>query len=227
MMKMNRLTLMVVSTTLQVVGCGDDNGNVAGVPYGAGGAHAVPSTGGRSSGGNNSLGKGFGLTLSDQATLAQFENNTITYNSNGAARALAPSVHQLRGSGNKLADNGHGNIVRVEASRTYGVSEDVTWPNLAPAIYRVTGINGEGGNQIFNASGPPDATTLCGNGAKASVLVGDLFAEKASALRVKNVRFTGPSNGDIDIQVKSPSNLAQEGSNSGTGSNGDLKIDRI
>jgi hypothetical protein len=243
--------------------------------------------------------KRFGVGLWDKATLAQFENNTITHNESGAARVLATSVHQLKGSGNKFIDNGEDNIVRVEAGHGYGVGEDVSWPNLSPAIYRVTGIDGEGGNQLFvahhltiepgavfefvggsgidvsdgssglsavgtadapivfrgvdgsgwtgigfcesnwagnaleevqiaNAAGPTYAQAFCGDtwsDNAASVLVGHILETNASALRMKNVRFAGPNNGDVDIQVRSPSKLTQEGTNSGTGPNGALAIE--
>lgn len=92
----------------------------------------------------------FGLTVYERTKLAAFENNTITENASGAIRVEAPSVHQLNGSGNVIKNNGNGNIVRIETSILLDVEdEDVLWPNLAPAPYRVTGPGGVGGDQIF------------------------------------------------------------------------------
>jgi hypothetical protein len=244
----------------------------------------------------------FGLRLSENVTLAQFENNTITKNAGGAARTLAASVHQLRGTGNSMVDNGEGNIIQLETGNGYYVEgADVTWPNLAPAIYRVTGINGVGGGQIFvkshltiepgavfefvgtsgievkdgasglsaigtatapivfrgiggsgwtgigfcesswtgnaleevqiaNASGPTNSVTYCGawsTALTASVLVGHNYTANASKLRVKNIKFSGPSNGETDLQVKNPSVLTLEGTNSGTGATGELTVQKI
>lgn len=80
----------------------------------------------------------FGMTVYEGATLAQFDNNTITKNSKGAIRVEVPSVHQLRGTGNSIVDNGEGNTVFIEASASSGIKDvDVSWPNLSPAVYRV------------------------------------------------------------------------------------------
>jgi hypothetical protein len=243
----------------------------------------------------------FGMTLSDKATLAQFENNTITRNAQGAVRVFAPSVHQLRGAGNSLVDNGNGNMVRIETNLLYPIQgADVTWPNLAPAVYRVTDMNGSGGNQIFvkshltiepgtvmefvggsgidvedgtsglaaigtpaapivfrgvggsgwsgigfcesgwqgnaleevqiaNAAGPTRAASNCGwSGVPhASVLIGHIFSSNATNLRIKNAKFSGPSAGEADLAVESPSAATIEGANTGTGSGGEMVVFKI
>jgi hypothetical protein len=93
----------------------------------------------------------FGLTVLEDAELGLFENNTITENEAGAIRVEATSVDQLAGDGNSIEENGPNgdNVVQLETSILLPIVTETTWPNLAPAIYRVTGANGEGGNQIY------------------------------------------------------------------------------
>jgi|GEM_PF-2951354 len=81
---------------------------------------------------------------------------------------------------------------------------------------------------IANAVGPTHAAGFCAIGrsdAHASVLVGRLLS--TSAVRMKNVRFSGPNGGDPDIQVTSPSKLTTEGTNTGTGPNGELLVEGL
>jgi hypothetical protein len=92
----------------------------------------------------------FGMTVYSGATLDLFANNTIATNASGAIRVEAPSVHQLAGEGNSLVGNGNGNIVRIETAGDMPlVDADVTWPNLSPAIYRITDTSGVDGEQIY------------------------------------------------------------------------------
>lgn len=92
--------------------------------------------------------KRFGLTVLSGAELSKFENNTITENEEGAIRVVVASVGELAGSGNVIEGNGPNgaNIVRLETSGK--LTKDATWPNLSPAIYRVTDAGGTGGGQI-------------------------------------------------------------------------------
>ena len=93
----------------------------------------------------------FGLTVLEDAELGLFEDNTITDNEAGAIRVEAPAVDQLAGDGNTIEDNGPDgeNVVQLETSILMPIVTETTWPSLSPAIYRVTGPNGEGGNQIY------------------------------------------------------------------------------
>lgn len=92
----------------------------------------------------------FGLTVYTGCSLTAFENNTITANGDGAIRVEAPSVHQLVGKGNSITSNGNGNVVRIETNSLMPIADaDVTWPNLSPAVYRVTEPGGSAGNQLF------------------------------------------------------------------------------
>ena len=91
----------------------------------------------------------FGLTLLRSAVLSEFEDNTISDNAEGAIRVEAPALPHLAGTGNTIEDNGDDNIVQVETSILMPIEDDVSWPNLAPAPYRVTGPNGEGGALLY------------------------------------------------------------------------------
>lgn len=83
----------------------------------------------------------FGLTVLETGGLVEFADNTITENEGGAIRVEVAAVHELNGKGNTISENGKGNQVSIEglASR---VEDDVTWPSLSPAIYRVSPTGG-------------------------------------------------------------------------------------
>lgn len=91
----------------------------------------------------------FGLTVLDGAALAEFADNVISDNEGGAIRVGVTSVDQLAGTGNTLEANGNDNSVRIETSILHPLLVDATWPNLAPAIYRVTDAGGDAGAQIY------------------------------------------------------------------------------
>jgi hypothetical protein len=93
----------------------------------------------------------FGLTVLEDAELGLFEDNTITENEGGAIRVEVTAVDQLAGDGNSIEENGPNgdNVVQLETSILLPIVTETTWPNLSPAIYRVTGPNGDGGNQIY------------------------------------------------------------------------------
>ncbi len=91
----------------------------------------------------------FGLTVLDGAALGEFTDNVISENEGGAIRVGVTSVDQLAGTGNTIEANGNDNSVRIETSILRPLLTDVTWPNLAPAIYRVTDTGGDAGAQIF------------------------------------------------------------------------------
>jgi hypothetical protein len=244
----------------------------------------------------------FGMTIYSGTSLTQFDDNTVTRNAKGAIRVEAPNVHQLAGKNNSLVANGAGNSVRIESSNKLHLLSDVTWPNLAPAVYRVSsvddtgswiyvnkhltlqpgtvfemlggagfditgpdsglsatgtpdapivfrGIDGAGWAgigfcetpwakngleevQIFNAAGPPPQVAYCGNlGApnvqQPAMVVGHNYTENASKLRVKNLKVSGPNNAPADIMLRSPSTLTEEGTNTGSGTNGELFVQKV
>jgi hypothetical protein len=76
----------------------------------------------------------FGLSVASYAILSKFDNNEILENVKGAMRAVPSSIAQFRGNGNRIQNNGGNNTVRVVAAK---MTVDATWPNLAPAAYRV------------------------------------------------------------------------------------------
>lgn len=84
----------------------------------------------------------YGMYVDSDTNLAQFDNNTITRNQDGAILVDAVNVHQLKGTSNSLVDNGAGNLVRILTPYESAVGTDVTWPDLSPAVYRVSAESG-------------------------------------------------------------------------------------
>jgi len=124
----------------------------AGAPDGASGNIAVSSDPpGRVKLSSSTLrfGARFGLTVLDGGELSEFSDNTITDNAEGAIRVGVTAVDQLAGTGNTLESNGADNVVRIETSILHPLVTDATWPNLTPAVYRVTDPGGDAGADIF------------------------------------------------------------------------------
>ena len=89
-----------------------------------------------------------GLELRSRAKLGRFERVTIRENAAGAAHVDSPAVPQLRGTGIAYEGNGDGNVVLLETNELLHVDEDAVWPSVAPAVYRVVGQHGIGGDTV-------------------------------------------------------------------------------
>ena len=90
----------------------------------------------------------FGLYLDGSASFTKFERIDIHDNADGAAWVEATAVSSLRGRGNTFHGNGPGNLVRIEADTLLELRRDATWPDVSPAVYRVVGQNGTGGDLL-------------------------------------------------------------------------------
>lgn len=84
-----------------------------------------------------------GLTLLGDAKLTKFERVALQRNAGGAAHVDAPLVPQLRGLGNTFEG-----VTFVEVTSLKKVTEDAVWPSVAPAVYRLVGQNGSGGDVL-------------------------------------------------------------------------------
>ncbi len=89
-----------------------------------------------------------GLELDSRAKLGRFERIRIKDNASGGAHVEAPAVAQLRGTDVAFETNGADNVVTIETNILVQLDEDATWPSVAPAIYRVVGQHGEGGDLV-------------------------------------------------------------------------------
>lgn len=77
--------------------------------------------------------------------------------------------------------------------------------------------------EIHDAKGPYDWDVLAGK-TPPSVYVSQIQDTKPSHLRIKNVSFTNRDKNVVDVVQVKPSVLVQEGTNSGTGTGGALKL---
>jgi hypothetical protein len=88
-----------------------------------------------------------GLALFDEASLASFDRVALLRNGHAAAQVGVPHVKYLNGEEVTILDNGLesgiGNAVLVEATSLLKLTEDATWPSVAPAVYRIGGQGGQ------------------------------------------------------------------------------------
>ncbi len=91
----------------------------------------------------------FGLTLHADAKLAKFERVLLKNNAKGGAHVRPPVVAQLKGPGIVFEANGPENLVMIETLINVPVDEDMTWPSVAPAKYRVQGQHLDGGDIVY------------------------------------------------------------------------------
>lgn len=86
----------------------------------------------------------YGLKLTAGSKLGTFDRVRVGGNADGPVWVQAPLVDQLKGADNRLEG-----IVLVETDILLPIDHDATWPNLAPATYRVVGQNGQAGDLLY------------------------------------------------------------------------------
>lgn len=90
----------------------------------------------------------FGLVVAGQSRILGLDRVTFRRNAEGAGWVGVPHVEQLRGDGNVFEDNGANNGVLVEATSSYKIVKDTSWPSIAPAAYRIVGQGGQSGGVV-------------------------------------------------------------------------------
>lgn len=84
-----------------------------------------------------------GFAMFGNAKLTKFERVKLERNTMGAAHVEAPLVSQLRGAGNTFAST-----VFVEISSLRKLTQDTSWPSVAPATYRLVSPAGGSGEVL-------------------------------------------------------------------------------